>query len=442
MSDPRWLRYLPGGLRAQVAGRVNLHAVIHNSGWLLFDKLVRLLLGLVVGAWVARYLGPAQYGQLAYALAYLAFFQAIVGLGMDSILVRDIALNRGQASEILGTAFFLRLICGLVGWLLAVFGMGLLNGWGDGAVWLTALAGGALVFQAADAVDLWFQSQSKSRLTVVAKLAAYLLSSGVKVALILMQAPLPAFAGVFALDACVSAIGLFIAYRKFPSGRRWLLVKTRGVALLKESWPFLLSGLSIMVYIRIDQIMIKEMLGEAQLGIYAVILPLSTFWQVVPTTLAVSLAPIVAKQRQAGFVQYQRSIVLVFRIFFYLAVVFCLLTYVFSGWLVKLLYGPQYLEAVSILDLHVISNLFCFLGIAHGLWLVNERRFAVRLYGTLLAGGCAIFLNYWLLPLIGLLGACVAAIAAQAVAAFLANAVLDRASFWLQVEAITFRKVL
>jgi len=440
--DPFWIRLLPASIRPQFVGRIHLHTIIHNSGWLLFDKLVRLLLGLLVGAWVARYLGPAQYGQLAYALAYLAFFQAVVSLGLDNIVVRDLALHKERAAEVLGTAFLLRLASGVAAWLLAVIGMGLLNGWNDNAVWLTALAGGALMFQAADTADLWFQSQSKSRLTVVAKLTAYLLSSCVKVVLILMQAPLVAFAGVFALDALVAAVGLLIAYRRFPCGSGWHVVWAQGGTLLKESWPFLFSGLSIMVYIRIDQIMIKEILGEMELGIYAAILPLSTFWQVVPTTLSVSLAPFIAKQRQAGLAQYRRSIILVFRAFFYLAAFFSLLTYAFSGWVVPLLYGPQYSAAIHILDLHVVSNLFCFLGIAHGLWLVNERRFAVRLYGTLLAGGLAILLNYWLLPSIGLLGAGVAAIAAQAVAAFLANAVLDRTGFWLQVEAITFRKVL
>ncbi len=58
--------------------------------------------------------------------------------------------------------------------------------------------------------------------------------------------------------------------------------------------------------------MIKEMLGERALGIYAVILPLSTFWQIIPTTFSVSLAPFIAKQRLAGEAQYRKTIVLVF----------------------------------------------------------------------------------------------------------------------------------
>ena len=438
--DPVWISFMPVSVRRLFSGRKNLHAAIRNSGWLLFDKVIRLLLGLLVGAWVARYLGPAQYGELAYALAYIAFFQTVSTLGLDSIVVRDLVLHPEREAQTLGTAFILRFACGICSWLLAVTGIALINGWSDRSVLLVLLAGFSLVFQAADTVDLWFQSQSQSRRTVVAKLAAYLLSGGVKVALILSEAPLAAFAAVLAFEAMSAALGLFVAYRSFRCSQTWSLVWMQGRQLLDESWPFVLSGLSIMAYIRIDQIMIKEMLGERALGIYAVILPLSTFWQIIPTTLSVSLAPFIAKQRLAGVTQYRKTIVLVFRAFFYLGVFVTLITYSISDWLIPLLFGAEYLDGIEIINIHVISNIFCFMGIAHNLWLVNERHFSVRLYGTILAGITAVALNFFTLPWLGLIGACLAAIAAQALAAFLINVLLDRSSFWMQIEAITFRK--
>ena len=66
ISDPIWLKFLPASIRNLLEGNKGLHAAIHNSGWIIFDKLLRALLGLLVGAWVARYLGPSQFGELAY----------------------------------------------------------------------------------------------------------------------------------------------------------------------------------------------------------------------------------------------------------------------------------------------------------------------------------------------------------------------------------------
>ena len=427
--------------RRLVAGSSAKRLVAVNSGWLLADKLVRALLGLLVGAWVARYLGPAHFGVLAYLLAYVAMFQPFANLGADAIVVRNLSQEPRSAAEVLGTALALRIAFGLGCWLIAVAIALIIDRDGGDLAVLAAIVGGVLLFQAADVVDLWFQSQTQSRLTVIAKLVAFLASNGAKIGLILAGAQLSAFAILAALEGLLSALAMFVAYRRYRTDRFWTATKVTSRAILAECWPFMLSGFAIMVYMRIDQIMIKEILGAEQLGLYAAVLPISQFWQVLPLALATSLGPFLAKQRVADVAAYQRSMVLVFRGFFYLGIFSVVATLAVSGWLVPRLFGGAYSAAVLILDLHAISNMFCFLGIAHSLWLVNERLFAVRLYGTLLAGLASVGMNAVLLPRIGLPGACMAAIAAQAIAALFINALLDRRSFRLQVEAITFRRI-
>ena len=428
-------------LRDLVAGSSTRRQVAANSGWLLLDRLVRAMIGLLVGAWVARHLGPAHFGTLAYVLAYVALFQPFANLSADAIVVRNVSQEPRTAAEVLGAALALRLAFGLVGWLLAVAGAALIGDEDSSLTTLTAVVGGTLLFQAADVVDLWFQSQTQSRRTVVAKLVVYAISAGVKIAMILADAPLIAFAVVTAVEGLLSAIAMIVAYRSFRTAHSWAVTREAVGAILSECWPFMLSGFAIVVYMRIDQIMIREILSVEDLGIYAAVLPLSQFWQVIPLTIATSIGPFIAKQRLTDEVAFRRSMTLAFRAFFYLGVLSAVTTYAASGWLVPQLFGVAYAGAVLVLDLHAISNIFCFLGIAHGLWLVNERRFTVRLYGTVLAGAATVGMNALLLPRIGLPGACIAAIAAQAIAAFFINAFLDRRGFRLQIAAITFGKV-
>jgi len=85
-----WTKYLPGIIREWLEGRPQLRKAIGNTGWLLFDRILRMLIGVTVGAWVARYLGPALFGELAYIIAFIAFFQVIAGLEADGFIVRDI----------------------------------------------------------------------------------------------------------------------------------------------------------------------------------------------------------------------------------------------------------------------------------------------------------------------------------------------------------------
>ena len=438
MSSPAWLALLPKALQQHLHGRHNLLAVLQNSGWLLLDKMLRLALGFLVGAWVARYLGPAQYGELAYVLAYITFFQVVATLGLDGIVVRDIAQNRDEANTILGTAFALRLGVGVLCWMAAICTMAWLNGINDRSVVLTALAGGSLVFQAADTVDLWFQSQSQSRRTVLAKLTAYLVSSGVKVGLIMNGAPLVAFAAVMVLDGLTTAIGLAVAYQRFPCSLRWNRAASVTRRLLSESWPFILSGISIMVYMRIDQIMIKEMLGAKELGIYAAVLPLATLWQIIPMTLNASLAPFVARKKAESEAAYWHALQKIFKAYALLGWLVWIPTVVFADFAVSLLYGSQYQQGALVMSIYVFTNLFINMGVAQGLWMLNERRPIISVMNTFVGAFISVLGNWLVIPYFGISGVAGVAVFAMACSAILTNIFLSKEIFRLQILSLVF----
>lgn len=402
----------------------------------MFDKLIRLLLGLLVSAWVARYLGPAQYGELAYVLAFLAFFQAVAVLGMDGIIVRDIAKDKTKAGEILGTAFVLRVSVGFCCWIIAVASMAWFNGWKDGSVYITALAGASLIFQAVDTIDLWFQSQSQSKRTVIAKLLAYSISNGLKIILILNNATLVAFAAVSSIEFLLAALALAYAYRKFTCQQPWQLIKTRAVRLLQESWPFILSGLSIIVYMRIDQIMIKEILGDSKLGIYAAVLPLAMLWTFIPMTLSVSLAPMVARAKQQSERAYWACLSNIFRGFALLGWIICIPVAILSSFVVELLFGSEYANGAPVLAMAVFTNLFINMGVAQSMWILNEGKSKLSLYKTIAGAVVCLIANFILIPHFGIMGAAISAVLAQFSSTILVNIVLSRNVFILQIKSL------
>jgi PST family polysaccharide transporter len=437
-KSPIWLSLLPRFIGRHLEGRHGIVSIINNSGWLLLDKALRLLLGLLVGAWVARYLGPAQYGELAYALAYIAFFQAVATLGLDGIVVRDISNTPDSAGAVLGTALSLRLISGVVCWLSAVLGMAIINGIDSRSVILTALAGGALIFQAADTVDLWFQSQSQVHRTVLAKLAAYLISNGAKVVLILVGAPLISFAAVMAFDALAAALGLMISYKLYPCKNRWKKIGVTSKALLREGWPFMLSGISVIAYMRIDQIMIKEMLGESALGVYAAVLPIATLGQIVPMTLATSLAPFVAKKKAEGEEAYWQALEKIFQGFALIGWLACIAIVIFSSLVVDLLFGDKYKLGATVLAVYSVTSLFISLGVAQWLWSLSERKSGFFLYKTLAGVVVCVVGNFWVINRFGLVGVAWVAVLSQFVSTVATNLFLAPKVIKLQISSIFF----
>ena len=161
-NSPAWLRYTPAPIRRRIEGRTNLLAVIHNTGWLFADKGMRMVMGVLVGAWVARYLGPSQFGELAYVVAFVTFFSVISQLGLDTVAIRDMACNKLHSATILGTVVRLRLITGFLCWGIAIAGMALLRPGDTLSLVLTAIIAGTVFFRLQTASIYGFKASPRA----------------------------------------------------------------------------------------------------------------------------------------------------------------------------------------------------------------------------------------------------------------------------------------
>jgi len=79
-----------------------------NTSWLMTEKIIRILAALVVGVWVTRYLGPSDFGILAYAQSFVGLFAAFSTLGLNDLLVRELVLEPKDKYLLLGTSFILQ----------------------------------------------------------------------------------------------------------------------------------------------------------------------------------------------------------------------------------------------------------------------------------------------------------------------------------------------
>ena len=433
----------PYGWRTRLEGVQNrlvrhhmVRAVLANTGWLLLDKLFRIAIAIVVGAWVARHLGPAAYGELAYVLALLGLFQAACALGLDGTAVRDIAQEPERTSVILGSALGLRVGAGLVGWAAAVVVVTALRPGDTAAAVMVIIAGAALVFQPAEVVDLWLQSQSLSRVSVPFRLGAYLLVASFKVMLILMDAPLWAFAAAVLIDAILVGVALRWAYAQRPSAARWQWEGSSAKRLLAECWPFMLSAVSIWIYMRIDQVMLREFADERQLGLYSAVMPFSQAWHVVPVTLCASLLPRLAQLRQDSPQRYEVRLQQAFTAMAWSGVAAAGLTALCAPWLVPLLLGAAFADAVPVLQWHALTNIFVFMGVAQGLALVNDRTPRTALLKTLAGAIVSVIVNFLLIPRWGALGSAWAAAVSYLCSAVLSNLVVAPHAFRMQIRAL------
>jgi O-antigen/teichoic acid export membrane protein len=433
MNHP-WTKYLPAYLRSRVHGRHTLQRVIGNSGWLLVDRVFRAAVGLFIGVWMARFLGPAELGLLNYTIAFVSLFSAVATLGLDGIVVRDIARDPHARDAILGTAFVLKLGGAAATLLLAGISIALLRP-AQHHVWLlVAVIAAGTVFQAFDAVDFWFQSQIQSKYAVYAKSFAFGAMALVKIGLILMAAPLVAFAVAGSVELALGAAGLIVVYRRNGGHpRAWKFRAARAKAMLSDSWPLILSGLAIYVQARIDQVMLGEMIGDAEVGQYSVAMRLIEAFAFLPMIIHSSVAPTVTQAKLRGEPHYLERLTNIYRLMLIVFLVLALPIFMFSDSIVLLLYGQAYQQAGFLLSLLAIRLFFANFGIARSLFITNENMFKHALFAAVAGSLVNVILNCWLIPVYMSAGAIVASMASFFVTVFLADLFSPRARINLAI---------
>src|SRR5215831_7099471 len=434
-----WLRYLPPAFRSYLADRHNLQAVIGNSGWLLADKIVRGGLGLVITVWMARYLGPETFGLLNFAVAFVALFSAMASLGLDGIVVRELVRQPESKNEILGSALHLKLVGGGIAFILAVASIWHVRPADTQTHWLVSIIAMGMIFQAIDVADLWFQSQVQSRATVIAKDVAFLVFALIKVWLIWIHANVVAFAVAATGEILLGALNLFIVFQR--TGNKWSYIRpawARMTSLLSEGWPQVLAGLAVVLYSRIDQVMLAQMAGEREVGLYSAAIRISELWNFIPAIMVSSIMPSLTEYRMRSKDLYSQRLQQLYIVLARVAYTVAIPMTFLANPLIRHLYGESYSEAGLILAIHIWSGTFAFLGAATTLWSINEGTMKITFYQTILGAACNIALNLHLIPPYGALGSAVATIISYCFCAWLLNGcfVKTKEIFYMQTRAL------
>ena len=188
-----------------------------NTSWLFAEKILRMVVGLLVGVWVARYLGPEKFGLLSFAQSFVGLFTIFATLGLDEIVVRELIKDESRRDDLIGTAFWLKLFGAFVVLLALAFAVKFTSN-DDNTNILVFIIASALIFQSFNVVDFYFQSKVMGKFIVYANLISLFTSSIVKITLILNDASLIAFAWVVLFDGFILACGFiyFFLLNFFP----------------------------------------------------------------------------------------------------------------------------------------------------------------------------------------------------------------------------------
>jgi O-antigen/teichoic acid export membrane protein len=402
---------------------------IENVSWLIFEKGFSLFVGLVVGVTVARYLRPENYGLLNYALSFASIFSAFSTLGIDQIIVRELAKDPAKKLELLGTGFAIKVAGSILMIVLMIAVMVFMDHSAFTNILIMIIAA-AEIFKGFEVINYFFQSQVMSKFVVQIQLVLNFLISLSKIGLVLIHAPLIWFGIIVVIGAMLNAVGFVYAYQtREGTPWRWKFRKAVALELLSESWPLALYGVALNIQARIDQVMLGNMMNNYEVGQYSVALKFIEIFGFVPVILMNTFMPAVTKAKAIGGELYQSRLVNLYRLMFLAFLLVGAPIYFFSKDVIVLLYGSEFKAAGYLLSLFSLRLFFSNMGVGKSVFIVNESLFKYSLLTVIVGAIANIAFNYLLIPLYGPQGAIVASILSFIVSIFLLDIFFEKTRF-------------
>ena len=414
-----------------------------NTSWLLGERVLRMVISLFVGIYVARYLGPERFGLLSYSVSFVWLFSSLASFGLNNILVRELVQSPEQRNNLLGTVFWLKVFGTFVMATAIALALQFFED-EQQTYWMIFIIALGYLFQTTNVIELYFQAQVQSKFIVRAQVAQMLITSLFKIYLIYIQAELIWFAFALMLDQAVAAALFLIVYcwkiNFFPFFTfHW----KRAKKLMDGALPLIFSGMMVLLYMKIDQVMLKEMLNAKAVGVYAAAVKLCEAWYFIPSAIMASLFPAIIESRKESEEYYENRVQKLYEMMVWGSLLVAIPTSFLADWFIQVLYGAIFQEAAIVLKIYIWTFVFVSLGVASSHWLVAENLEKYALLRSLLGAIINITLNWYMIPIYGITGAAYATLITQLFVSYLFFGLSKhtRNSFMLSTRALSFRLI-
>ena len=376
-------------------------------GWLLGGKIVNMILSFFVSLATARYLGPDNFGSINYVAAYVSFFSSITSLGLSVIVIKEISMGKEDDNEVIWTGILMRFLTAVFSTIAVIALVSITDKNDPLMVKIAILESIAILASAFDTFMYWFQGKLLGKYTSIASVVAYIGMSLYRIYLLANNADILWFAFATSVDTLLLSLILMLCYVRENGFHPKASVRL-GKSLMKQSYHYMISGLIAILYSKIDQIMLKQMLDTYSVGLYTAALTIAGLWGMIPSAFIQSVSPILYKNAEENRGMFYKRLRQSYAGIWLLNICWSLGVSIFSYWVIYLLYGKAYLGARGALVIVVWYTGITSIGSLTQVYLATENKNKYVNYFALAGLVTDVVLNALLIPKMGILGAAIA----------------------------------
>lgn len=414
--------------------------IASNLFWAVLGKMTNLLSGLIVGIIVARYLGPEQYGLMNYVMSFVFLFQTFSVFGLDNIEIREESKTGSDYNKIIGTSFGIRLFTSLLCIILCISTCYYMEA-NIYTTELVAVYSLSIIFNSFVVARNYFYALVRNKYVVQVEIIRTLICMAIKILLLYIGASLMWFIIANVFDMLIVGMGYCVAYRnEIGKITEWRFDKNYAYYLIKESFPLMLTSAAVIVYQRIDQVMIGQIIDKESVGYFSVASRFVEILIYIPMILSQTIAPMLTRALQSSQKEYYDKGQKCMNLSVWSSLCMSVIMSLCSYWTILLLFGVSYLPAVPVLQLMSFKAVSVALSNTAGAMLVIEglQKFAILRDSF----GCivCIVLNYFLLPVYGVIAAGLVTIISNIAAGYIADAFIPayRHLFVMQTKSLLY----
>lgn len=376
-----------------------------NMGWMFFARIGSMFITFIATAYIARNLGPTNYGQLSYAISFVSLFSFVANLGIDQILYRNILQQPERKNEFLGSAVFLRIISSIVTVFIIILSTLLLSE-KDVSLFLIFIISLSPLLGCFQLLSYEFQAELKSKHTSILVLSVVLILNILKILVIFLDKGVIYLALVVLIEPFLYSLGYIYLKNKLYGDFKKLKFKIdTSLSILKDSFPLIFASAFYLIYARIDQVMLKNMINAEAVGLYDAAVRISEVFYFIPQILLVSLFPaIINAKKISDELYYKRTKKLILTLLFLATLIATLMTFL-SKHIILIIFGVGFLGALPVLNIYIWSNIGASLNAVAQQILVTENLTKFVSVTTFFGMIFNVILNIILIPIYGTSGA-------------------------------------
>ena len=379
-----------------------------NLGWMFFGRIASMVVTFLTTAYIARNLGPANYGELSYAISFVGLFAFIASLGIEQVLYRDLIQHPEKRSEYLGSAVGIRIVASLITMVVCVFSAFIFSE-KDVSLFLIFIISLSFLLGTFQLFAYELQADTKSKYPSIFSLIIISILNIFKILVIFFDKGVIYLAIIVLLEPIFySLMYLYLKHKTYGNLTTLTFNKNIAFSILKDSFPLIFASAFYFIYARIDQVMLKNMIDAEAVGLYDSAVRISEISYFVPNIVLSALFPaIMNAKKTSNELYYKRTKKLLLAIFLISSLI-AIVTTLLSEQLLMIIFGIGFIGALPVLQIYAWSNIGAALNALAQQLLLAENLTKNISIGAFLGMVTNIILNILLIPIYGISGAALA----------------------------------